>query len=177
MKLWVRLSLGAGRLRLMRQFLTESVMLSLLGARRGCGAWKAPAGRFDRLDSARPLAAQADVRLDLRVLAYLFLLAVFQECCSVFAPTIAAWRRDVSDGLKEGHRGSTGGVSGRRIRSALIVAEVALTFVLAATAGVLIHSFERLTSVETGFETTNVVSMNLPRAMGKDVEADRVKRC
>jgi putative ABC transport system permease protein len=175
-ELWVRMSLGAGRARLVWQFLTESLVLSLLGGVLGCGlgyvllrgllAWMPPF----------TLPTQADVRLDLRVLTFLFALSVVSGLLFGMAPAIAAWRHDVASGLKEGHRGSTGGVPGRRIRSALIVAEVALSFVLVATAGVLIHSFMRLNDVDTGVNMTNVVTMQLPRAMQKDIDPAREAR-
>jgi putative ABC transport system permease protein len=119
------------------------------------------------------LPLQADVKLDLGVLAFLFALAVGSGLLFGLAPAIAACRRDVAEGLKEGNRGSSGGVSGRRVRAALIATEVALTFVLVATAGVLIHSFARLTGVDTGVEMTNVVTMNLPRAMQRDTDPVR----
>jgi putative ABC transport system permease protein len=119
------------------------------------------------------LPLQADVKLDLSVLAFLFALAVVSGLLFGLAPALAACRRDVAEGLKEGNRGSSGGVSGRRMRSALIAAEVALTFVLVATAGVLIRSFARLSGVDTGVEMTNVVTMNLPRAMQRDTDTVR----
>jgi putative ABC transport system permease protein len=175
-ELGVRIALGAGRMRLLRQFLTESVLLSLIGGAVGCGLGKLVLMGLIAWIPPGTLPAQADVRLDLRVLAYLFVLAITSGVLFGLAPAMAAWKRDVSEGLKDGHRGSTGGVSGARIRSALIVAEVALTFVLASTAGVLIHSFERLTSVDTGVSMTNVVSMNLPRAMDRDVDGTREAR-
>jgi putative ABC transport system permease protein len=172
-EVWVRLSLGAGRVRLLRQFLTESVLLSVLGGAAGCGLAKLLLTGLVAWIPPRALPTQADVRLDWQVLAYLFMLAIASGILFGLAPAIAAWRRDVSEGLKEGQRGSTGGASGARIRSALIVVEVALTFVLAATAGVLIRSFERLTNVDTGVNMTNVVALRLPRAMQKDIDGVR----
>jgi len=175
-ELGVRIALGAGRMRLVRQFLTESVLLSLIGGAVGCGLGKLVLLGLIAWMPPGTLPSQADVRLDARVLAYLFVLAVASGILFGLAPAIGAWKRDVAEGLKDGHRGSTGGVSGARIRSALIVAEVALTFVLASIAGVLIHSFERLISVDTGVSMTNVVSMNLPRAMDRDVDGAREAR-
>jgi predicted permease len=172
-ELWVRVSLGAGRLRLMRQLLTESVLLSLFGGFAGWGLGLVLLKGLVALMPPYTLPLQADVKLDLGVLAFLFTLAVVSGLLFGLAPAIAACRRDVAEGLKEGNRGSSGGVSGRRVRSALIAAEVALTFVLVATAGVLIHSFARLSGVDTGVEMTNVVTMNLPRAMQRDTDPVR----
>jgi putative ABC transport system permease protein len=172
-ELWVRVSLGAGRLRLIRQLLTESVLLSLAGGVAGWGLGLALLKALLTLMPPSTLPLQADVKLDLSVLAFLFALAVGSGLLFGLAPAIAACRRDVAEGLKEGNRGSSGGVSGRRVRGALIATEVALTFVLVATAGVLIHSFARLTGVDTGVEMTNVVTMNLPRAMQRDTDPVR----
>jgi putative ABC transport system permease protein len=172
-ELWVRVSLGAGRLRLMRQLLTESVLLSLAGGVAGWGLGVVLLKGLVAMMPPSTLPLQADVKLDLGVLAFLFALAVGSGLLFGLAPAIAACRRDVAEGLKEGNRGSSGGVSGRRVRAALIATEVALTFVLVATAGVLIHSFARLTGVDTGVEMTNVVTMNLPRAMQRDTDPVR----
>jgi len=140
----VRVSLGAGRLRLLRQLLTESVLLSLAG---GVFGWGLGLALLKGLVALMP-PYTLPLKLDLSVLAFLFALAVGSGLLFGIAPALAACRRDVAEGLKEGNRGSSGGVSGRRIRAALIAAEVALTFVLVATAGVLIHSLARLTSID-----------------------------
>jgi putative ABC transport system permease protein len=172
-ELWVRLSLGAGRARLLRQFLTESLTLSLTGGLLGCGLAYV---LQQALMAALPpfsLPAQSVVRMDLSVLAYLFAVSILSGILFGLAPAVAAWRQDVASGLNDGSRGSSGGVSGRRIRSALIVAEVALSFVLVATAGLLIHSFMRLTGVDTGVHMTNVLTMQLPRAMQRDTDPRR----
>lgn len=171
-EIWVRLSLGAGRARLLRQFLTESVLLAVIGSAVGAGLGKLLVLGLTAMVPPNTLPSQADVRLDWTVMAYLFALALLSGILFGLAPAISAWRRDVSAGLKE--RASTGGVSGKRLRSALIVAEVALTFVLAASAGVLIRSFDRLMNVGIGVEMNDVATMNLPRAMGKDTDGPRL---
>jgi putative ABC transport system permease protein len=172
-EIWVRLSMGASRNRLARQFLTESLVLGLAGGAAGCvmglGLTKAllywlPAGS---------LPTQAEVGLDWRVLAYLLALALISSVLFGMAPAVSACRRDVAEGLREGHRGSTGTTQARRFRSALIVTEVALAFVLVATAGVLIHSFRRMTGVDLGVDITNVLTLQLPRAMGRDTDPAR----
>jgi putative ABC transport system permease protein len=172
-ELWVRLSLGAGRMRLVRQFLTESLVLSLAGGVLGCGLAYA---LKQALMAALPpftLPPQAVVEIDLPVLAYLFAVSILSGVLFGLAPALAAWRHDVASGLNQGSRGSSGGVSGQRMRAALIVAEVALSFMLVATAGLLIHSFMRMTGVDTGVNTANVLTMQLPRAMQRDVDPVR----
>jgi putative ABC transport system permease protein len=171
-EIWIRLSLGAGRDQLLRQFLMESVLLAVLGGIAGCVLGAMLLKGLIAMIPPFTLPTQADLRIDWSVMAYLFAVAVVSGILSGLAPAIAAWRRDVSEGLRE--KESTGGISGRRLRSALIVAEVALTFVLAATAGVLIRSFDRLMNVSSGVEMTNVVTLNLPRAMGKDTDGPRL---
>jgi predicted permease len=170
-EVWVRISLGAGRGRLVQQFFTESLLLASIGGVAGCAL---AYGLLRGLIAAVPpftLPTQAEVRIDGSVLAYLLAMTLLSGVLFGLAPTTAAWRTNVAEGLKEGHRGSTGG--GKRLRGALIVAEVALSFVLVATAGVLIHSFARLTSVDLGVNTTNVVTMQLPRAMQRDTDPVR----
>jgi predicted permease len=174
-EVWVRISLGAGRARLVQQLLTESLLLSAIGGAAGCGL---AYGLLRALIAGMPpftLPTQADVRIDASVLAYLLVMTVLSGILFGLAPATAAWRRNLADGLKEGYRGSTGG-SGRHLRSALIVAEVALSFVLVATAGLLIHSFMRLTNVDLGVDLTNVVTMQLPRAMQRDTDSAREAR-
>jgi putative ABC transport system permease protein len=172
-ELWVRLSLGAGRARLMRQFLTESLVLSLSGGVLGCGLAYA---LKQALAAALPpftLPYQAVVTIDLRVLAYLLGVSILSGILFGLAPALASWRRDVASGLNQGSRGSSGGLSGQRLRSTLIVAEVALSFILVATAGLLIRSFMRLTGVDAGVNMTNVLTMQLPRAMQRDTDPVR----
>jgi putative ABC transport system permease protein len=172
-EIWVRLSLGASRGRLARQVLTESLALGLAGGAAGCllgfGLMKALLYWLPPFT----LPTQAEVRMDWRVLAYLFALALAASVLFGMAPAVATWRRDAADGLREGHRGATGSAAKGRFRSALIVAEVALAFVLAATSGVLIHSFLRMTGVDLGVDIANVLTMELPRAMGRDTDPVR----
>ncbi len=170
----IRSALGAGRVRLVRQFLTESLVLSIAGGVAGLGlgyllmrgiqAWMPPF----------MVPAQADVRLDLRVLLFTFAVAVVTGVLFGVVPAVQASNRDAADALKEGGRANTGSVSRHRLRSVLIVAEVALAFVLLAGAGLLIRSFLRLESVDTGFDSTNVITMGLPMSMDKNTDGARV---
>jgi putative ABC transport system permease protein len=169
-ELWVRMSIGAGRRRLIRQFLTESVVLALVGGLAGCAVGY---GLQRALMAGMPpftLPTQAEVHLDWRVTGFLFVISVIAGLLFGLAPALAAGRKDVAGGLREGARGSTGS---HKLRHALIVAEVALSFILVATAGVLIHSFMRLTGVDLGVRSENILSMQLPRAMQRDTDGAR----
>jgi putative ABC transport system permease protein len=172
----VRMALGAGRVRLVRQLLTESILLSLLGGATGAALGSLLLSGLMAWIPQGTLPFFADVRLDWSVLGYLFALAIVSGMLFGLAPAIAVWRRDVGAGLRSGPRGSSGGVAGGRLRSVLIGAEVALTFVLASTAGIVIHSFARLTGVDTGVNMTNVVGLQLPRSMDRDTSGARETR-
>ncbi len=158
----IRAALGAGRWRLVRQLLTESVVIACLGGTLGVALGY---GLMRALKTWIPqfyLPAEAEVRMDARVL--LFTAAVILLTGIVFglAPALHAVRSDLAGSLKEGGRGATTGVARNRLRGALVIVEVALAFVLLSGAGLLIRSFYRLQQVDPGFETTNVVTMYLP---------------
>jgi len=155
------------------QFLTESLMLSICGGAtglivgyalmRGIKIWMPPF----------TLPSQADVHMDYRVLFFTLVITVFTGLLFGLAPALAATRRDVVQHLKEGSRSSSG-VAHHRLRTGLIVAEVALSFVLLTGAGLLIRSFMRLTNVDLGIETTNVITMGLPLTMEGHTDSARL---
>jgi putative ABC transport system permease protein len=109
------------------------------------------------------LPAEANVEMDWRVLAFTAAIAVVTGMVFGIAPALQATRGDTTATLKDGGRGSTSGVGRHRLRGALIIAEVALAFVLLTGAGLLLRSFTRLLNVDAGFETTNTIAMGLPR--------------
>jgi putative ABC transport system permease protein len=160
----VRSALGAGKLRLIRQLMTESVLLSSIGAVAGIALGY---GLMRAMKFAMPpsmLPSEANVQMDWRVLLFTAAIAVFTGMLFGIAPALQATRGDTTGVLKDGGRGSTSGVGRHRLRGALIVAEVALAFVLLTGAGLLLRSFTRLLSVDAGFETINTIAMGLPRA-------------
>jgi putative ABC transport system permease protein len=170
----LRAALGAGRGRLIRQLLTESVLLSAMGAVAGLALGY---GLFRAIRALLPqffLPAVAVVGLDWRVMAFLTALALGTGILFGLAPAFQGSRRDPAEVLKEGGRGSSGGAGRRWVRHALVVSEVALAFVLLASAGLLMRSFQRLMSVNLGFDTTSVVTMNLPLVMERDVDGARL---
>ncbi len=173
-ELAVRTALGAGRARIVRQLLTESLMLALLGAVCGLGiaelgtralAQLAPAGT-PRLES---------VRVDGAMLWFTMVVALGTGLLFGLIPALHASSSQLHSRLKEGTRGS-GGRSGRaRTRRALVVGEVAVAIVLLVGAGLLMRSFARLRDVDPGFRATNntVFTVTLPEAAYPKLQQQR----
>ena len=158
----IRLALGAGRTTLARLFLTESLFLSLVGGALGLGvghllvlALKAGMPPF-------ALPAEADVTLDLRVLGFAFGLTLLTGALIGLFPALQASKPNLIEAMKQGAAGSGTGAAHHRVRSGLVVAEIALAFVLLAGAGLLIRSLDRLRHVDPGFDSHNVLTFSLP---------------
>ena len=156
----VRLALGAGRLRLLRQLAAESMLLALLGA--GLGLLLA-FGIMQGLVGWMPanIPRVHAIGLDLPVLAFTLTLAVLTGLAFGVVPTLAASRTDLNSTLKEGGRSAQRGPQHRSLRSALVVAEVALSLVLLVGAGLLVRSFERLLATQPGFRPEHVLTASL----------------
>lgn len=156
----IRVALGSGRLRLVRLLLTESVVLALMGG--GAGLLLAFWG-VDLLTAIAPadIPRLAEVRIDLRVLAFTIGTSVVTAILFGLIPALHASKVNLNESLKEGGRSSTEGARGGRIRSALVVAEVVLSLVLLAGAGLMVRSFMRLQQVDPGFNTNNLVTMSI----------------
>ncbi|MGI8821390.1 MAG: ABC transporter permease, partial [Chthoniobacterales bacterium] len=156
----IRLALGAGRTQLVRQMLSESVLLAIVGALAGVllAVWG--------LDLLRAIGTQtvprlAEVNLDLRVLIVTLTVALGTGIVFGLVPALASGKPELTEALKEGGRGSTSGVRRNRLRNGLVVAEVALALVLLVAAGLLLKSFARLQNVDPGFDSKNVLTMEL----------------
>jgi putative ABC transport system permease protein len=158
----VRAALGASRWRIVRQVLVESVLLSLVSAAAGLVIAYWSMGTLVSL-LERDLPPDAGVRLDGAVLAAVTLVALAAGLAFGLAPALESSRSEASDALRQGARA---GVGGRRIRQALVVAEVALAFVLLTSAGLLLRSFWRMSGVDPGFRTDRIVAapLGLPDA-------------
>jgi putative ABC transport system permease protein len=158
-ELALRAALGAGRVRLVRQMLTESVLLSLMGGVLGVllAFWG-----IQFLIGFGPdnIPRLNEISIDLRVLGFTFGISLLCGVLFGLIPALQASRPDLNDALKEGSRGSTGGRSGM-FRNVFVIAEVSLALVLLIGAGLMIRSFMRLQSVETGFNPENVLTMRL----------------
>jgi putative ABC transport system permease protein len=156
-ELAIRAALGAGGARIVRQLLTESLLLSLAGGLLGVGlaVWGVRA-----LAALAPpnLTGSAQVGVSLPVLAFAFGVSVLTGVVFGLLPALEASRADANEALKETGRGNTGSPRSRRARSTFVVAQVALALVLLVGAGLLARSFMRLVSVNPGFDPSNLLT-------------------
>jgi len=159
----VRAAIGASRTRLLRQLMTESVLLSLIGGATGLGLATWVVQGLLAL-SPRNLPRMEEVSIDLRMLAFTTIVAALTGIIFGLVPALKASKTNLTVSLKEGGRGVAGGT--HRSRTAIVVAEIALSLVLLIGAGLLMRSFERLTQVNPGFDPHNVLSaeMLVPRS-------------
>jgi putative ABC transport system permease protein len=156
----VRTALGAGRLRIIRQLLTESVLLAALSGAIGVLlAWWA-VGVLTSLGSGF-LPQLGGTRIDARVLVSTLAVSLLTGVAFGLAPALAASQPDLNETLKESGRNLTGGINRRNVRGLLVITEVALSLLLLVGAGLLLKSFVRLQRVSPGFEARNVLTMNV----------------
>ncbi len=156
----IRVSLGARRSALVRQMLTESLLLALLGGTAGLvlAEWG-----IDLLMAMKPaqLARLTSVGIDLRVLLFTLAISVLTGLLFGLAPAWSAVRTGGIESLKEGGRGTTAGVGSHRLRSLLVVSELALAMVLLVGASLLMKTFWRLRAVDPGFDPQNILTMQV----------------
>jgi putative ABC transport system permease protein len=163
----IRTALGAGRMRIIRQLLTESMLLALVG---GCGGlllavWGT---QFLRTAGADSLPSTAVIKLDTNVLLFTLGVSLLTGILFGLAPAFGAAKTDLHDTLKEGGRSSTAGGRRHWLRSTLVVTEVALSLVLLVGAGLLIRSFLRILDTDPGFKSQNLLTMQLALNAKKD---------
>jgi putative ABC transport system permease protein len=165
----VRTALGARRSRIVRQLLTESVLLALAGG--ACGLALAWWGIQALVAiSPRDLVNLQGVGLNLTVLGWTLAVALLTGIIFGLVPALEATRLDLNDTLKEGGKGSGQSARSRSLRGALVVAEVALALVLLVSAGLLVKSFARLRNIDTGFRQENILTfvLRVPGVKYKD---------
>ena len=163
----VRASLGASRARLVRQLLVESLLLATLGAALGCVfahfglkviVAAIPEGLIPR---------EAVIQLNLPVLFFSLAVAVLTAVVFGLVPALQAVRTDLVEPLRDSGKGTSGGFRRRRLSNALVVAEVALSLVLLAGAGLLMRSFLNLTTADLGLDPEHVLFSRVPLPKGR----------
>jgi putative ABC transport system permease protein len=166
----VRSALGAGRRRLVQQFLSESVLLGALGAAGGLAVaywctralvWLGP----------RSIPRLSDVTIDLRVLGFTVAIALATSVLFGLAPALASTGGAVSRFIGSAGRGAVGG-HGTRMRKALVICELALAVVLLVGAGLLIRSYQQIQHVSPGFDPDHVIIFNVSLPAAKYPESD-----
>ena len=159
-ELAVRAALGAGRWRLIRQLLTESITLSVLGGAAGIllGSWGVNA--LLTLNPV-PIPSYNKISVDMTVLAFTLVASVVTGIVFGLAPVWQTLRVDLNSALKEGGRGAIAEAGQRRLSSLLVIAEMAMAMVLLIGAGLLLRSFARLLEVNPGFTTENLLTMQI----------------
>jgi putative ABC transport system permease protein len=154
----IRAAIGAGRAQLVRQLLTESFILSFLGG--GLGLLLAMWGtRLIESIASRINPAFTGIRMDTRTLLFTLGACVLTGLIFGLVPALQLSKPDLTESLRDGR--SSGSASKNRFRGALVIAEVAMTLVLLVCAGLLIRTVIRLRNVDTGFNSSNVLTMNI----------------
>jgi putative ABC transport system permease protein len=153
----IRSALGANRARIIRQLLTESVLLSVMGGTLGLllALWG-----LDLLVAVMPadLPRLKEIGLDARVLSFTALVSVLTGVIFGLAPALQSSKLDLNETLKEGGRGGSEGIRRNRVRSVLVVSQIALSLVLLVGAGLLIRSFRQLQDINPGFDPHRVLT-------------------
>ncbi len=156
----IRLALGASRARIARQLLMESIALSITGGALGTllALWS-----IDFLVKlvAQALPHAANIHVDLPVLVFTLAVALVTGIISGLAPSWQSSKADLNSALKETGRASTGGRERHRTRGALVICEIALSFVLLIGAGLMIRTLAQLAAFDLGFKTDHVLTMEI----------------
>jgi predicted permease len=164
----VRLALGASGAAVLRQSLVEVLLLSMGSGLMGLAlAWVALRAGISSLPETLPRVSS--IALDWKVAVFALGLVLVTGCLCGLIPAVAAARTDVNDALKEGGRTGSAGAGHARLRSALVIAELAVALVLLTASGLLLRSFEKMRSVDLGLRTDHMLTAhyNLPRQQYK----------
>jgi putative ABC transport system permease protein len=162
-ELAIRVALGAGRWRLLRQMLTESLLLAVAGAAAGIilSVWGL---ELLKQIGARTVPRLAEVNLDVLVLIVTAIIAVGTGILFGLIPALATAKPELTEALKEGGRSATTSAQRNHVRNSLVIAEIALALVLLVGAGLLLKSYARVQNINAGFDRRNVLTaeVNLP---------------
>jgi len=170
----IRAVLGAGRLRLIRQLLVESLILALGGAFLGALiAWGGLKGLVAAIP-AQIIPAEAVIRLNAPVLAFTLCVAVMTALIFGLVPALQAARRDLNDPLRDSGKGTSGSGRHNALRNAVVVLEVALSLTLMASAGLLMRSFVALRQVHLGLQPDHILVARLPLPKDRYKTSDQI---
>jgi putative ABC transport system permease protein len=170
----IRMALGAGRGRLIRQMLTESVVLSLVGALGGILLARVGVSLLAAM-AAQSFPRLAETQIDARALTFTIVIALATGILFGLFPAFQSARSNTQDALKEGSQATTAGHGRLRVRRVLVAAEVALSLLLLVGAGLLIKSFMRLQQVDAGFDPSGVLTMRIVIPAARYSEPDQVR--
>lgn len=169
----VRAALGASRWRLVRQLLIENVAMSVCGGIVGVGVGSAMLAWIQSLIPSSTLPPAVDVSVDSSVLIFTLVLAVATGLLFGMAPAARMTKPGQTSALKAREHGTTTSSPRRRLRTRLVIAEIALAFVLLVGSGLLVRSFVKLLEIDPGFDAANVLTAGLP--MTPDQHPDPVE--
>ena len=172
----VRASLGAGRWDLIRQFLTENVLLSICGGLFGLAIGYGLMKAMGLMLPPFTLPREVNASIDARVLLFALIVSIATGILFGMAPALQATKPDLAAAMKEEGRGSSGGAGRRRLRDSLIVAEIALAFMLLVVSGLMMRSFLGLLNIDAGFDSNNLLTMRLPVTIEQFPEPEQMNR-
>ena len=154
----VRVAMGASRVRLLRQLLTESMLIALAGGILGLAVASSGLGSLLAMAPSN-LPRLSDIRLDGWVLAFTFLISILTGAVFGIAPALHATKTNLSETLKEGEGRASAGAGRARLRQGLVIGEFALSLVLLAGAGLMIATFAKLMNTNPGFDPHHVLTV------------------
>jgi len=160
-ELAVRGALGAGRLRLVRQLLTESLLLAALGGVAGAAIGRWGTAILARMPFPADIPVRFELAFDWRVFAYIAATALGTGIVVGLLPALRASRADVNDAMREGGRGTSDGRARQRLRGGLVVVQVAVSVVLLVAAGLFVRSVQSAQSVDLGFDPREVLNLSV----------------
>jgi len=165
----IRAAIGARPLRLIRQFLTESLLLALLGAGAGIAVGRWVSGLLASIRLPGDMPIHFDFDFDWRVFGYVAGIALFTGIAVGLVPALRAARVDLNHALREGGRGAAAGGGRHRFRNLLVIAQVAGSMLLLIAAGLFIRSLSNAQSVDLGFEPKGLLNLSIdPAQQGYD---------
>ncbi|MBO0862810.1 MAG: ABC transporter permease, partial [Chloracidobacterium sp.] len=163
----IRSALGASRYRIVRQLLTESLLLSIFSGLLGLLIAVLGIDAIVALAPTGGVPAGVEIGVDTLVLLFTMGISLLTSIIFGLWPALRISMTETQESLKSGAQRTMGGRGNRRLQRALVVAEVSLSLVLLVVAGLMLRSFAKLTSVDTGLDTENLLSMRLNRSPAK----------